>query len=134
VLLEQGYTARTPVHLRVRSFRRPGFREASAQGHLDLKTSGINGGPDAKSSRMLARQHATTADGHAQPARNSHAPDVITAHRDAEDLHRAAAGHYHNAADSYRRGADREAGEHIDRAQAHSRLAHTASRNAGAPL
>jgi hypothetical protein len=78
---------------------------------------------------MLARQHTTTADGHAQAARSSRASDVIAAHRDAEDLHRQAAGHYHNAADAHRRGASREAGDHIDRAQAHGRLAHAASWN-----
>jgi hypothetical protein len=80
---------------------------------------------------MLARQHASIADGHAQAARNSRAPDVISAHRDAEDLHRQASGHYHVAADSFRRGANREAEGHIDRAQAHGRLAHTATQNVG---
>ena len=134
-----------PMHLHLRTgFRRPGFREASApshqqQQHLDLKTGvvrtngggGINGGSDARSSRTLARQHASIADGHADAARNSRAADVIAAHRDAEDLHRQAAGHYHVAADAYRRGAGREAEGHIDRAQQHGRLAHTASRNVG---
>ena len=57
-------------------------------GHVDLQRGGTNGGGDAKSSRTLARQHAAIADGHAQAARNSRAPDVIAAHRDAEDLHR----------------------------------------------
>jgi len=66
--------SRAPLHLRVRGFhnagsRRPGFREATggrgaSAGHVDLKGggasgSGINGGADAKSSRMLARQHAS---------------------------------------------------------------------------
>jgi hypothetical protein len=78
---------------------------------------------------MLARQHTITADGHADAARNSRAADVISAHRDAEDLHRTTAGHYHNAADAHRRGASREAEGHIDRVQAHGRLAHTATRN-----
>jgi hypothetical protein len=66
-LLHETYTAHAPVHLRVRGFRRPGFREAS-QDHLDLQRGGggTNGGADAKSSRMLARQHASIADGHAQ--------------------------------------------------------------------
>jgi hypothetical protein len=141
LLFTEGYTARAPMHLHVRGFsRRPGFREAaSQQRHLDLQGSGskgggaigsgISGGADAKSSRTLARQHASIADGHPQAARNSRAPDMISAHRDAEDLHRTAAGHHHNAADSFRRGANREAEGHIDRAQAHARVAHTASRN-----
>jgi hypothetical protein len=78
---------------------------------------------------MLAQHHAGIANSHAQSAQNSRAPDVISAHRDAEDLHRQAAGHYHNAADAYRRGAHRDAEDHTSRAQHHGRLAHTASRN-----
>jgi hypothetical protein len=130
-LLHETHATHAPVHLRVRGFQRPGFREASTQSHLDIKgtNGGTNGGADAKSSRMLARQHANIADGHAQSARDSRAPEVIAAHRDAEDLHRQAAGHYHVAADAYRRGAGREAEGYIDRAQQHGRLAHTATRN-----
>ena len=37
---------------------------------------------------------------------------MISAHGDAEDLHRQASGHYHVAADSFRRGANREAEGH----------------------
>jgi hypothetical protein len=121
LLFTEGYATHAPLHLRVRNFsRRPGFREAaSQQRHLDLQgsgngskgggaigsgiASGSGGGADAKSSRMLARQHANIADDHAQAARNSRASDMIAGHRDAEDLHRTAAGHYHNAADSFRR-------------------------------
>jgi len=143
-LLRETYTARAPLHLNLRGSRRAGMREAKASSqprHLDLQRggggsgSGINGGSDrsgsadAKSSRTLARQHASMADGHAHAARNSRAADVISAHRDAEDLHRQAAGHYHNASDAYRRGASREAEGHIDRAQAHAHVAHTATQN-----
>jgi hypothetical protein len=81
--------------------------------------------------RAQARQHAATAGGHAQAAQNSRAPDVIAAHRDAEDLHRAAAGHYHNAADAHHRGDSQDAEGHLDRAQHHGRLAHSATRNVG---
>ena len=41
---------------------------------------------------------------------------------------RQAGAHYHVPADAYRRGASREAEGHVDRAQAHGRLAHTATR------
>jgi hypothetical protein len=143
LLLSEGYIPRTSMHLQIQgnSRRRLGYRCEATDNHLDLKRanggskgggaigSGINGGADAKSSRMLARQHASIADGHATAARNSRAPDVISAHRDAEDLHRATSGHYHVAADAYKRGASREAEQHLDRAQAHARVAHTASRN-----
>ena len=98
-LLRETYTARAPLHLNLRGSRRAGMREAKASSqprHLDLQRggggsgSGINGGSDrsgsadAKSSRTLARQHASMADGHAHAARNSRAADVISAHRDAK--------------------------------------------------
>jgi hypothetical protein len=104
-----GTRTSTTLHLHLSGSRRPrqpparnlvGRTEARKLelGHVDLQKGGTNGGSgDAKSTRTLARQHTTTADGHAQAARNSRAPDVIAAHRDAEDLHRLAAGHYHNA-------------------------------------
>jgi hypothetical protein len=78
-----------------------------------------------------ALQHDALAGAHADAARNSRAPDILAAHRDAEERHLQAAGHYRDAEDAYRRGADQEAAGHLDRAEDTGRLAHAATRNVG---